>query len=142
MYGATNTAEFRGIEGPEDQGIEILYFWDLNDKLIATAINVASPSQIVEGKSVVNADFWHYVRLSLQAKQGEDLLVLGWTGAAGDQTPRPMFRKQAEERMRQLRGISQLEDIAGRVVQAWEETLEGGERINIATSYSGMWSSR
>ncbi len=128
MYGATNTAEFRGIEGPEDQGIEILYFWDLNDKLIATAINVASPSQIVEGKSVVNADFWHYVRLSLQAKQGEDLLVLGWTGAAGDQTPRPMFRKQAEERMRQLRGISQLEDIAGRVVQAWEETLEGARK--------------
>ncbi len=125
MYGATNIPEFRGIEGPEDQGIEILYFWDMDDKLIATAINVASPSQIVEGLSVIHADFWHYVRQSLWQQHGEDLLVLSWTGAAGDQVPRSMFRKQAEERMRKLKGVSQLEDIASRVVHAWEETLQG-----------------
>src|SRR5258706_15382380 len=84
MYGATNLANFRGIEGSEDQGVEVLFFWDREGKLLAMAINVACPSQEVEGDSLVNADFWHDVRESLRAKHGKDLLVLGWTGAAGD----------------------------------------------------------
>ena len=28
MYGLTDRADFRGIEGPEDQGVEVLFFWD------------------------------------------------------------------------------------------------------------------
>ena len=51
MYGATDKADFRGIEGPEDQGVEVLFFWDGGGKLIATAVNVACPSQEVEGES-------------------------------------------------------------------------------------------
>src|SRR5262249_2460472 len=70
MYGATDQPDFRGIEGPEDQGVEVLFFWDRRGKLIATTINVACPSQEVEGESDIDADFWHEVRESLKTKQG------------------------------------------------------------------------
>jgi hypothetical protein len=128
MYGATDKADFRGIEGPEDQGVEVLFFWDGGGKLIATAVNVACPSQEVEGASTVDADFWHEVRVALKAKHGHDLQVLGWTGAAGDQSPHLMYRKQSEERMRRLRKLTRLEKLARRVVSAWEEAYEGARQ--------------
>jgi hypothetical protein len=128
MYGPTNKASFRVIEGYEDHGVEVLCFWDKNNRLFATAINVACPSQEVESRSAVNADFWHQVREMLRAKHGKDLLVLGWTGAAGDQSPHLMYRKAAEERMRRLRGLSRLDDIAKRIVAAWEEAYAGAKQ--------------
>ncbi|WZO96818.1 hypothetical protein EP7_003823 [Isosphaeraceae bacterium EP7] len=132
MYGATNAPDFRGIEGPEDQGVEVLFFWDAAGKLIATAINVACPSQEVEGESSVNADFWHEVRQALRARHGDDLLVLGWTGAAGDQSPHLMYRKKAEERMRALRKLSRLDEIAKRIVGAWDEAYEGARQEQVS----------
>jgi hypothetical protein len=128
MYGRTNPPDFRGIEGYEDHGIEVLCFWDRDQKLIATAVNVACPAQEVEGRSAVNADFWHQVRQQLRKKHGEDLLVLGWIGAAGDQSPHLMFRKEAEERMRKLRGLDRLDELARRIVAAWEEAYEGARQ--------------
>jgi len=128
MYGATNAPDFRRIEGYEDHGVEVLCFWDDQERLFATAINVACPSQEVEGRSSVNADFWHQVRESLRQKHGEELLVVGWTGAAGDQSPHLMYRKRAEERMRKLRGLSRLDDIARRIVAAWEEAYDGAKQ--------------
>ncbi|MFO0954200.1 MAG: hypothetical protein U0835_24195, partial [Isosphaeraceae bacterium] len=128
MYGPTDRPDFRGIEGSEDQGVEVLFFWDADGKLIATAVNVACPSQEVEGLSSVNADFWHEVRESLRAKHGQNLLVLAWTGAAGDQSPHLMYRKRAEERMRELRGLTRLQELSRRVVAAWEEAYEGGRK--------------
>ncbi len=56
MYGQTDKPEFRGIEGYEDHGVEVLCFWDSDDKLFATAINVACPSQEVESGSAVPCD--------------------------------------------------------------------------------------
>jgi len=128
MYGPTDKPDFRNIEGPEDHGVEVLFFWDADGKLIATAVNIACPSQEVEGLSAVNADFWHQVRESLRAKHGKDLLVLGWPGAAGDQSPHLMYRKRAEERMRTLRGLSRLDELAKRIVGAWDEAYEGAKK--------------
>lgn len=128
MYGTTSKSNFRGIEGYEDHGVEVLCFWDDKDQLFATAINIACPSQEVEGRSAVNADFWHQVRELLKQKYGENLLVLGWTGAAGDQSPHLMYRKAAEQRMRKLRGMDRLDDIARRIVNAWEEAYAGAKQ--------------
>ncbi len=128
MYGATNRSDFRGIEGYEDHAVHVLCFWNAQDDLIATAINIACPSQEVEGKSAVDADFWHPVRQALQARFGQDLLVLGWTGAAGDQSPHLMYEKPAEERMRQLRGLSRLDELARRIIQAWDEAYDGARQ--------------
>lgn len=124
MYGETNTKEFRGIEGYEDHNLDLLFFWDGNDRLIATAINVPCPSQEAEGGLAIHADFWHPVREMLRERHGKDLLILGWPGAGGDQTSRPMYRKAAEERMRKLRGLTRLEEVARRIVEGWEECYE------------------
>ncbi|WP_435009551.1 hypothetical protein P12x_000807 [Tundrisphaera lichenicola] len=128
MYGPTDRPDFRGIEGSEDQGVEVLFFWDTEGKLLATAVNVACPSQEVEGGSAVNADFWHELRESLRSKHGKDLLILGWTGAAGDQSPHLMYRKRAEERMRTLRGLNRLQELSRRIVAAWEEAFDGARQ--------------
>lgn len=125
MYGSTERNDFRELEGYEDHGVEVLFFWNRDKKLIATAINIACPSQEVESISKVSADFWHPVRGKLKEMHGEDLVVLTWAGASGDQSPHLMYRKAAEERMRKLRGLSRLDEVARRVVDGWSETYEG-----------------
>ncbi|MDY0170323.1 MAG: hypothetical protein RBS80_27510 [Thermoguttaceae bacterium] len=130
MYGATNVPEFRGIEGYEDHSVNTFFFWNGEDKLIAMCINVPCPSQVVEGRSTINADYWYPVYKALRERYGEDLCILGWCGAAGDQAPRPMFRKEAEGRMTRLRGLDALAELARRIVQAVDDTYEvvKGER--------------
>jgi hypothetical protein len=132
MYGATNVPEFRGIEGYEDHNLDVLFFWDMEDRLVATAVNVPCPSQEVEGLSVIHADFWDPVRSQLRERHGKDLHILAWTGAGGDQVPRPMYSKAADERMRRLRGLTRLEEVARRVVRGWEEAYEGAKLEPVA----------
>lgn len=121
MYGKTNVPEFRGLEGYEDHAVEVLFFWDRQQKMIATAVNLACTAQEVEGGRAVNADFWHEVRLELRRRYGEDLCVVGWIGAAGDQSPHLMYRKAAEERMLRLRGLTRLQEIARRIGAAVDD---------------------
>jgi hypothetical protein len=128
MYGNTNRPEFRHIEGYEDHGIHGLFFWDQEQKLAATAINVACTAQEVESNLAISADFWHDVRKGLLSRHGDGLAVLGWIGAAGDQSPHVLFRKAAEERMRKLRGLTRLEEIARRIDRAWQEAYEGAQQ--------------
>ncbi len=115
MYGKTNKREFRGIEGYEDHDIDVLSFWNAEQKPIAMAVDVACPSQEVESRSAVNADFWHETRALLRTRYGQQLDVLGWCGAAGDQSPHLMFNRAAEARMLKLRGLTRLEEIARRI---------------------------
>ncbi len=124
MYGNTNKPEFRSLEGYEDQDINTLFFWNKQKKLIALAISVACPAQEVEHRSFLNADYWHPTRLALRKKYGADLCILGWIAAAGDQSPHPMYRKKAEERMRVLGKFDRMEDIAGRINRAVDRAYE------------------
>lgn len=128
MYGRTDVPEFRAIENGEDPGIELLFFTDREDRLLAMAINLACPSQEVESLSVVHADFWHPVRERLRERYGKDLLVLGWCGAAGDQSPHWMYRKQAEERMLRLRGLDRLSELARRITLSVEDVYETAKK--------------
>ncbi len=121
MYGSTAAKNFRHIEGREDHGVEVLFFWNADKGLVATAVNVACPSQEVESRRAVNADFWHETRIGLRESFGEGLTVLAWPGAAGDQSPHLMFRKAAEERMLKARGLTRLQEIARRLVRAVED---------------------
>ena len=112
MYGQTDRPKFRGLEGYEDHYLEVLFFWDQEERLIATAVNIACPSQEVGGGSNIHADFWHPVRETLRERHGKDLLVLGWAGAGGDQTSRLMYGSRADERMRKPRGgLTRLDEI-------------------------------
>lgn len=121
MYGATNLPNFRGLEGYEDHDIGVLFFWNQPGKLMAMAVNISCPSQEVESRSAINADYWHPVRVGLRQRYGSDLCVLGLIGAAGDQSPHLMYRKAADERMRRLRGLDRLDEIALRIVAAVDD---------------------
>lgn len=128
MYGRTNVPEFRGLESTEDHDLEVLFVWDGENRLMATAINIACPAQEVEGLSVIHADFWHPVRQLLRERFGPDLAVVAMTGAGGDVTPHLMYGHKADERARKLRGVDRLGEIARRIVRGWEEALEVAEK--------------
>ena len=127
MYGKTNRPDFRGLEGYEDHDVGSLFFWHNSNKLIAIVVNVACPSQEVEHNTNISADYWHPVRESLRKKHGQDVCVLGWCSAAGDQSPHLMYRSAAEERMRNLRKLTRVEEIARRIVAAVDETFNAVE---------------
>ena len=124
MYGKTNLANFRGLEGYEDQNINTLFFWNQAEDLIAVSINVACPAQEVEGRSNINADYWFPIRETLRKRFGSKLCVLGFIGAAGDQSPHLMYGNAGEERMRNLRNLDRLDEIARRIVNAVEDAYE------------------
>lgn len=124
MYGSTKAANFLNIEGYEDHGVEVLFFWDAEKKLVATAVNVACPAQEVEGRTAVNADFWHETRVALRKNYGKGLIVLAWAGAGGDQSPHLMWRKDAEARMLKARGLTRLQEIARRIARGVDDAYE------------------
>jgi len=119
MYGTSDTERFRGVEGSQDHGVEMLFTWDLQGELTGMAINVACPSQVVEGQCYVSADFWDAARNELRERYSEDLYVLPLTGAAGDQSPRDLVRRG--------RGEPNMRDDSGR--------CEMGRRIANAVDY-------
>ena len=124
MYGKTDIAEFRNLEGYEDHDVNTLFFWNDIGQFVGAVVNVSCPSQEVESRSTVNADFWHPVREALRNRYGEQLCILAWTGASGDQSPHLMYRKLADERMRRLRGLDRLDEIARRIVSAVDDAYE------------------
>ena len=124
MYGGTDRPDFVNLEGMDDDDVGSIFFYDGQDKLKAIAVNVACPSQVVEGQSSVNADFWLPVRNKLKARYGEGLVVLGWGAAAGDMSPRPLLHKAANARMRALRGIDEMQELARRIDLSVSQTFE------------------
>ena len=124
MNSKTNVPEFRSFEGYEDHDVNMLFFWDLDKKLIAVSIDLACPAQEVEGRAEVNADYWHPVREKLKKQFGDKLCVMGWIAAAGDHTPHLMYRKSSDDRMRELRNLSRMDEIARRIVNAVNEAYD------------------
>ena len=123
MYGNTNQENFSHIEGYEDHGQEMLFFWDADQKLTGIVINVACPAQETEGLLKVSADFWHEVRQEIRAKYGKETFIFPQCGAAGDQSPHLLWQKQAEDIMRQRKGLSRRQEIARRIAQAVDEVF-------------------
>ncbi len=92
MWGDTNTAAFTALEGGNDSGIELLYIYDDNKKLTGIVANIACPSQILEQRSFLSADYWGEAKKLLRQKLGDDIYLLGLCGAGGDQCPRDLIR--------------------------------------------------
>ncbi|MEI6236436.1 MAG: hypothetical protein WCT04_25550 [Planctomycetota bacterium] len=125
MYGGNNKPTFRGVEGCEDHTVETIFFFDDTKKLSGVAVNVGCPSQVVENSNYISADYWHEARKALREKYGNDLNVLGWCGAAGDQSPHPQFRKAAEARMRAAQGkTSEMRAIGLRIADAVDSAYQ------------------
>ena len=123
MYGPTNTADFSHVEGFEDHGVHVLFVHDKEQAAvpIGIAIDVACPAQEVGSGKRLDADYWHYVRKTLFEQFSPETAVLGLCGASGDQSPRVLWRKAAEERMRRGRGLDRLQEIARRINRAVDD---------------------
>ena len=106
----------------------MLFFWGTGKAPIAIAIDVPCPAQtLVSREGVVNADFWQPVRESLRQRFGDDVVVLGWIGAAGDQCPAPpfsMYSGRAELRMLKLRKLNSPQELARRIVREVDDVYE------------------
>lgn len=92
MWGDTNTGTFTALEGGNDSGIELLYIFDTNKKLTGIVANIACPSQILEHRSFISADYWGEAKKRLRKHFGEDIYLLPMCGAGGDQCPRDLVR--------------------------------------------------
>lgn len=114
---------FRHIEGYEDHSVNVLSTYNAEGELSGIVVNVACPAQVGEQGYAISADFWHETRLELRRRLGERLFVLPQCSAAGDQSPRALYGKEAELRMRELHGRTERMEIARRIAIAVEETV-------------------
>lgn len=122
MYGKTSVPEYRGPEGACDHGLEMLFFWDSSNAMTGTVINIACPSQVVEGQLYVSADFWGAVREELRKIHSPDLFVYAMVSAAGNQSPRDLTRRgRTEPEMRDEPGMREM---ARRIVNGFEDALK------------------
>ena len=121
MYGQTDEIDFESFGGTTDHGVEILYLWDESNELTGLAINVACPSQIVEQKKYISADFWGEVRKELSKRYSKDLFVLAMTGAAGDQSPRDLTRRSTS--FKEMNSEAGMAVIAERIANAVDSTI-------------------
>lgn len=111
--------DFSHVEGYEDHAVEMLFFWDTDQKLTGMLLNLACPSQV--GRKAISADFWHPVREGIQARYGPNIHVFAQCAAAGDQGPHAIVRSQAEKLMAERREISWKQELARRVVRAVDD---------------------
>ncbi|HUU08991.1 MAG TPA: hypothetical protein VM431_00455 [Phycisphaerae bacterium] len=123
MYGNTGAANFSHVEGHTDHGVDLLFLWDAEGRLTGLVINLACTSQETENLNEISADFWHDVRQELRKRHGADLAVFPQCSAAGDQSPHPIYRKQAEKVMDARRGLSRRQEIARRIANAVDDVL-------------------
>ncbi|MCP4847073.1 MAG: DUF1080 domain-containing protein, partial [Verrucomicrobiaceae bacterium] len=123
VYADMDRPDYKGPEGPEYQGLPMIFFFDQAGKPLAAAVNVWSPSQEYFGSRKISADFWHPVRVRLKKKLGKDFVTLAWCGASGDQGPHRRVHVEAEDRMRKLRGLnSWLEEFGRRIANSVIDT--------------------
>ena len=92
MWGDTNHPNFTELEGGNDSGMELIFTYDENKKLMGVVANIACPAQVVEHRSYISSDYWGKVKDNIRKEYGEDIFVLGLCSAAGDQCPRDMIR--------------------------------------------------
>ena len=120
MYGATDRADFIGMEGASDPGVDMLFCWDLNKELTGIIMNVSCPAQATEAKYYVSADYWSEVRKHLHKKFSKDVYILTQCGAAGDLSPRDLPRgyKAGEPNMWDVPGIVEIGRRLAQVIDA------------------------
>ena len=124
MYGNMSRPDFRGMEAMEDHDIGSIFFLDEQDKMLAVIVNVSCPSQAVEARQKINADFWHPVRETLGKRFGNDVVIVGWCGASGDLSPHVQYRRAAVNRMNSLRKLDTMQEIARKIDRAVADTWD------------------
>lgn len=116
MYGAVDSANFTGLESGSDHGVELMYFFDMKDRLKGAMVNVACPAQVIEHMSVISADYFGVVRRLTEEKFGKDFILLPQISAAGDQSPRDLIRRGKSETI--MNDPEGMEELGRRVSEA------------------------
>jgi len=123
MYGKTDVPTFSHIEGYEDHSVGLVATYDARGTLTGLVVNVPCPSQVSEHLFALSADYWCETRAELRRRLGEGLFVLPQCSAAGDQSPRMIYARRPEERMRELKGRTERQEIALRIAAAVDDVL-------------------
>ena len=92
MWGETNQAVFKAVEGGSDTGIELMYVFGEDNKLTGIVANLACPAQCVQHRLFVSPDFWGEVKVLLRQRFGKKIFLLAQCSAAGDQCPVDLVR--------------------------------------------------
>lgn len=97
MYGDTTRTDFVGMEAGEDNGIEMLFTFDVKGKPTGMILNVACPSQVMEATYVVSSDFAGATRELLKKNYGDEFHTIYQISPAGCQSPRDLVRHYTSE---------------------------------------------
>ena len=97
MYGSTDRADFVGMEGGEDSGVDLLFTFDAKKAPTGLILNLACPSQVMEATYKISSDFIGETRRLLKRRFGEQFHTLGQISAAGCQSPRDLARNYKGE---------------------------------------------
>lgn len=97
MYGLTDRADFIGMEGGEDSGVDLLFTFDEDRKPAGVILNLACPAQVMEATYRISSDFMGEARQLFQQRLGDNFRTLGQISAAGCQSPRDLTRSYQGE---------------------------------------------
>ena len=97
MYGRTDRDDFVGMEGGEDSGVDLFFFFDRECKPTGVIVNVACPSQVMEATYQISSDYMGTLREKLKQEFGDDFRTLTQVSAAGCQSPRDLSRSYKGE---------------------------------------------
>ncbi len=92
MYGSTCRADFAGMEGGEDSGVEMLFTFGSGGEPTGVIVNAACPSQAMEATRLISSDFMGAARELLREEFGGGFHTLCQVSAAGCQSPRDLVR--------------------------------------------------
>ncbi len=124
MYGNTNQPDFDGLEACDDHAVNFLFTEDLDGGLTGVLINLACPSQCDEQTEMYSSDFWHDVRVAVQARYGETVHLLPQCAPAGDASPHLMLDQKEENDLRARLQLNDKGIIARRIMAATEEAYD------------------
>jgi len=127
MYASPDTTNFVTLEGPSDHGVELMYFWDMKDKLTGVIVNVACPAQVVEGMNNISADYFGAARRQIKERISEDMYVLPQIAPAGDQSPRDLIRRGKSEN-NMFNNFTGMEELGSRVADAVVKKIESARK--------------
>jgi len=121
MYGDTGRADFLGMEGGEDSGVDMLFFYDGKRRPTGMILNLACPSQVMEATYKVSSDYMGETRRLLKQRYGQHFMMLPQISAAGCQSPRDLARNyRGEPDFWHEDGVAEL---GRRLLQAVEEVF-------------------
>jgi len=98
MYGNAYREDFLKAEGRDGGPTQLIYVYDMQNKLFGVVANVPCTAQCDEGALYATADYWGVVRERIQAEFGQDVKVLGLCRAAGDLSPHHIIDRTPMER--------------------------------------------